>query len=55
MIKFITAGRLIVGLSMLNNINRAIEYAADRVEEIADTLKEIDNKLEVHKDENIYL
>jgi len=54
--RFITTSRIIAGLTTLNGVGEAIESTADRVKEIADTLEQIDNNLEVPEDdESIYL
>jgi len=54
--RFITTSGIIAGLTKLDNIEEAIESTADRVKDIADTLEEIDNNLEVPEDDkSIYL
>jgi len=54
--QIITAKNLIVGLSVLDELDSAMETTAKRVKDVADILEEIDNNLEVETDdENLHL
>ena len=51
-----TIGGLIASLSVLNNVDEAMSITSERVKEVADILEEIDNNMEVEKnDENLHL
>lgn len=52
----LTTGSVIAGLSILDNIDDAMNTTAEKMKKLADILEEIDNNLEVdNNDEDLYL
>jgi len=49
--QIIKTSGLLTGITVINNLDAAMEFTSEKVKDIADILEQIDNNLEVEKND----